>query len=133
MNTHSNTHTQTHRHTDTQTHTHIYTHTHTHTHTLHADKDRQAGQTDRHTHNIVTWFSLSIVSTTEGCTGDGVEHREGELHDVSATGAILSFSASCDSTGGGGVAGGSALDNCTSASASSACNNYMSFHKAPYL
>ena len=59
----------------------------------------------------------------EGCTGDGIEQGEGELHNVSAAaGTTFSFSASCDSAGGGGVAGGSTLDNCTSASANSACN-----------
>ena len=95
MHTHAHAHIRTHTYTHTYTHTHTHTHIHTHTHT--------------HTHTYTTWFSLSIVSTIEGCTGDGVEQGKGEVHNVSAGGTTLSFSASCDSAGG--VAGGSAVDN----------------------
>jgi len=60
-----------------------------------------------------------MVSTTDGWTGDGTEWGEGELYDVFMGGMTFSSFTSGDSLGGG--AGGGALDNCTSASANSAC------------
>ena len=65
-----------------------------------------------------------MVSTTDGSGGVGVEQADGDSQGVSSMGKVtLSFSTSRDSTEHGGVAGGSALDNCNSASANSAYNN----------